>query len=1111
MCICRKSCALRQLVPYPPRIVKQPPTDELLLQVAVQNNENPKPFFIECEAEGEPTPQFKWIKNGKDFDWEAYDHRITRQPGRGTLIISEPRDEDLGLYQCFAYNVWGKATSNSVFVRKAELPSFKDAAHMLQTVNEGEPFKLTCEPPNAWPKPNVNWIIQYKDGGIKSINNSRMTVDPEGNLWFSNVTRNDESDDFYFACAATSEFSHDYKLGNKVAFSVITNGITPSLIRQAPIKQYVSSKNERALRGKKFELYCIYGGSPLPQIVWSKDGKIVQSSDRITYGNYGKSIIIKEVTFDDEGNYTCVASNGVGSEDSYSINLQVLAAPYFTVEPQIKIAAEDETVEFKCEASGVPEPQIKWIHNGKPISEAPPNPRRKVSTNSIVIENLERTDIGNYGCNASNSLGYVYKDVFLNVLALAPEITEPLRDMNTVDHKTIIMKCRVFGVPKPRVEWYRSGKKLTGGRYEVWNNGDLQIQNVQFSDAGEYTCYASNKFGQVEASTSLRVKEHTRITDAPEDYEVALGSRATFRCNAVSDITLTLQIYWLKDGQIIDLESDPRFICSSDYSLTIFKTTKLDSGMYMCVAKTELDEATALATLVVQDVPNAPELQGVTCNKNDATIRWRPVGDNRAPILHYIIFYNTSFTPNTWEVAYDSVPPYEQTYNVPLTPWANYTFRVVARNKIGKSLASVHSTVCTTQPDVPFKNPEHIEGKGTEPNNLVITWNVMPQIEHGGPKFRYRIFFKRDIPGEQYSVVDILDWKQTKYTVNDQPTFKRYRIKVVAVNELGEANVAPNEVIGYSGEDVPLEAPSNFTLARVLAPTKALFSWNPVSPESIRGHFNGYKIETWIDNDKFNSDPYNSDTNHREIVVNGDVTSVVVSKFVPHTKNYARVFVFNGRYNGPPSQILSFETPEGVPAPVASMEAIPMGSSAFFLSWKKPVQSNGILTGYNIYYQEVNCTRVLDMMSRLPQINRPDVFSAKLSGLKPDTKYRLHVKATTKAGEGESHFIERKTRVSGDHVPDVPTFTWSQLPTENGLATIKVVWVVNPNQNPGSHFYVKYRVQGEPTFQSTKSEFNENFMKIHGLTPNEDYEFKVVAADSSHETESVIEQLVKIR
>jgi len=33
-----------------------------------------------------------------------------------------------------------------------------------------------------------------------------MTLDPEGNLWFSNVTRFDTSDGFTYSCAATSVF-----------------------------------------------------------------------------------------------------------------------------------------------------------------------------------------------------------------------------------------------------------------------------------------------------------------------------------------------------------------------------------------------------------------------------------------------------------------------------------------------------------------------------------------------------------------------------------------------------------------------------------------------------------------------------------------------------------------------------------------------------------------------------------------------------------------------------------------------------------------------------------------------------------------------------------------
>ena len=40
--------------------------------------------------------RYTWQKNGKPYDWQVYDDRILQQPGRGTLVITSPRDEDIG-------------------------------------------------------------------------------------------------------------------------------------------------------------------------------------------------------------------------------------------------------------------------------------------------------------------------------------------------------------------------------------------------------------------------------------------------------------------------------------------------------------------------------------------------------------------------------------------------------------------------------------------------------------------------------------------------------------------------------------------------------------------------------------------------------------------------------------------------------------------------------------------------------------------------------------------------------------------------------------------------------------------------------------------------------
>ncbi|VVD05769.1 unnamed protein product [Leptidea sinapis] len=908
------------LLTSPPRIVKQPTVEELLFQVA-QPGEVDKPFIIECEAEGEPAPKYRWIKNGKPFEYTSYDNRISQQPGRGTLVVSRPRDEDLGQYQCFAYNEWGTATSNSVFVRKAELNSFKDTdgPQTMITAQEGLPFKLTCNPPDGHPSPNVYWMLQGEQGQLKTINNSRMTLDPEGNLWFSNVTRYDASVDYAYTCAAKSVFRNEYKLGNKVYLQVQQTGISPTSNKQEPERQYTTRRVEKAWRGKKVELYCIYGGTPLPQVVWKKDGRTILSSQRITQDNYGKTLVVKRAGYEDQGTYTCEVSNGVGQAQSYSIQL--------------------------------------------------------------------------------------------NVEAIPPEIKEGPENLTKVDGSEAVLKCRVFGAPKPVVKWMRDDVDVTGGKYNITPEGDLVIPDVSYTDVGTYQCYAKNKFGEKSAYGSLLVK--------------TAGTSATFRCNAHADDSLNLQIVWLSDGQPLDLDTQPRFRLNNDYSLLISDTSELDSGEYTCVARTEIDEA---------HKPNPPALDGIECHEKLATLRWHSMGDNRAPILRYSIQYNTTFTPDTWEVASDNVPAIDTSWTVELSPWANYTFRVIAFNKIGASTPSSHSDVCTTQPDVPYKNPDNVEGKGRDPTNMVITWSV------------------------------------------------------VAVNSKGTSNVAPVEVIGWSGEDTPQQPPANFSLVQVTSGTTALLSWNPVSPESVRGHFKGYKIQTWVDGDE---------DRLKEVLVKADASNTLVSVFKPFKKNNARILVYNGRYNGPPSETLSFVTPEGKPGTVKSFEAYPIGSSAMLLKWDKPMDENGVLTGYKIYYQKVSGTALGPLQERKKEID-PKFDRAKLAGLEPNTKYRIEIRAKTKAGEGDKYYVEQKTKAMVNSVPDIPVFQVSTLPAKEGSAHILVRWLPSLDGHAGSHFMAWYRLKGHPDWLHSHEITEDDYVVLTGLEPGQVYEVKVTAHDGEY-------------
>lgn len=89
------------------------------------------------------------------------------------------------------------------------------------------------------------------------------------------------------------------------------------------------------------------------------------------------------------------------------------------------------------------------------------------------------------------------------------------------------------------------------------------------------------------------------------------------------------------------------------------------------------------------------------------------------------------------------------------------------------------------------------------------------------------------------------------------------------------------------------------------------------------------------------------------------------------------------------------------PGPVDYFEAAPLGSSAFYLIWKQPEEPNGNLRGYKIFYEKVEGTKIGPQIEREPPIRDPTQTRAKLAGLEPNTKYRLHIKAMTIAGEGD--------------------------------------------------------------------------------------------------------------
>lgn len=70
------------------------------------------------------------------------------------------------------------------------------------------------------------------------------------------------------------------------------------------------------------------------------------------------------------------------------------------------------------------------------------------------------------------------------------------------------LPCVVEGVPEPTVTWLKDGAALLvdGSQYSTLPDGTLAIAEVEVSDAGIYTCVASNLAGRDEAHVQVQVQ-----------------------------------------------------------------------------------------------------------------------------------------------------------------------------------------------------------------------------------------------------------------------------------------------------------------------------------------------------------------------------------------------------------------------------------------------------------------------------------------------------------------------------------------------------------------------------------------------------------------------------
>ncbi|XP_017282449.1 neural cell adhesion molecule L1-like protein isoform X2 [Kryptolebias marmoratus] len=974
-----------------PTITAQPPSTV----IAFSFDEH---FPMTCEAKGNPKPEFRWTKNGQEFNYTA-DPYLKKEENSGTFVI--PKTENLteyqGTYRCYASNKLGTAISKEVEFIVPNNPKFPKEKPNPVEVDEGQPFILKCDPPKGIPPLQVYWMtinMQHIE------QDERVSMGLNGDLYFSHAVEKDSRRDY--CCYAS--FTMIRIIAQKTPMSVNVkprksdsseraNAILerrPSLLTPPGVRS-----EKQLVKGEDLELECIPEGIPTPQVEWVKLNHQLPVKAQLV--NHGKLLMVPQAEQEDSGQYMCKAKNPLGEAVHY-FTVSIEEPPEWVSEPESQLSMIGSDVPIKCSARGTPQPTITWRVNGKLLRDSPVA-NRKVFHDTIVLHNAKASDSAVYQCEASNKHGTLLSHANIMIMNLQPMIlTKSGEDYSAVEGKGVMIHCKVFSSPPSKVTWRKddSSESVEGPRFLVHDNHSLEIYRVEKVDAGQYTCFAENTEGSSAIDAVLYVKDPTRIVVAPKDQQILKGTTARLSCLAEYDKSFSydFELLWEKD----DTEIAFNYTENSGYflengTLHIDNVNYRDQGVYTCVAKTPVDRATASALLMVLDVPDPPDNLVLFDHKSKSVkLKWTPGDHHNSSITEFIIEYEENkWEPGNWKELL-RVPGNHNSAVLKLHGHVVYRFRVYGVNAVGSGFSSKPTEKYKTPPAAPDKNPENIKIEGHLPHEMDINWEPLLPIEHNGPGLEYKVSYRRQDVEEEWMEHTV---KRHSFVVKNTPTFVPYEIKIQAKNNQGWGP-EPKIVAGYSGEDFPTAAPDDVAV-EVMNGSVVKVTWTRVHKDKLRGHLGGYRINWWRLRSLVNSKRSHGDKH--TLTIPGDRSHATVPGLTPFSEYSLIVMTFNGRGNGPGSHPVNFKTPEGVPEKNPVFRVTDVQRHSVSLAWASPLEPNGILTGFLLKYQLTNDTEEEGPL-QIVNISNPDTTKWVLRDLEPLSKYKLYLRSCTTVGCG---------------------------------------------------------------------------------------------------------------
>ncbi|XP_025057452.1 peroxidasin homolog isoform X2 [Alligator sinensis] len=352
----------------------------------------------------------------------------------------------------------------------------------------GNTVYFTCRAEGN-PKPEIIWL--HNNNEIDMKDDGRLNLLQDGTLMIQNAK---ESDKGVYQCRAKN-VAGEVKT-QEVVLRYFGTPSKPSFV--------IQPQTTEVLVGESVTLECGVSGHPPPRISWTLgSGFPLPRDSRFTITSSG-GLYIQNVTFADQGQYNCNASNMEGAIQA-TANIIVQDSPRFLVVPTDQTATEGQSVDFPCSAEGRPPPVIAWTRAGGPL----PSDRRHsiLSTGTLRVVRVALHDQGQYECHAISAIGVRSLPVHLWVTPrVVPVFLHRPQDVEAETGQDVVIICAARGDPRPTITWVKEGIQITdSGKFHMSQDGTLSIRDLGVADQGRYECIARNPFGFTSSTMQLTI------------------------------------------------------------------------------------------------------------------------------------------------------------------------------------------------------------------------------------------------------------------------------------------------------------------------------------------------------------------------------------------------------------------------------------------------------------------------------------------------------------------------------------------------------------------------------------------------------------------------------